>query len=62
MTIGVRANFHAPQLISRGPKIYNRVLTTVALKRLELVTIRVYMQYYFVGKCMVKKRKVKNAF
>lgn len=51
MTVGVRANFREPQLIPRGLKVYSRVSTTVVLKRFELVTIGVYMQYYFVEKC-----------
>lgn len=39
MNVGVRANIHAPQLILRGPEIYNRTLISVALRGCELVTI-----------------------
>lgn len=40
MTMGVRTSLHAPRLISRGPKVYSRIFTSVTLKELELVTIR----------------------
>lgn len=39
MIIDVQANLSAPRLIPPDPKIYNRVLTSVALRELELVAI-----------------------
>lgn len=39
MIVGIRANLRIPKLIPRSFEIYSRVLTSVALRGLELVYI-----------------------
>lgn len=39
MNVGVRTSLHPLRLIPRDPEVYSRVLTSVALRRLELVII-----------------------
>lgn len=44
MIMSIRANSRTPQLISRSPKVYSRILTSMTLKKLNMVIIEEQIQ------------------